>query len=411
MLPVLALALHPVWTQEATLAEVNSWHLAWVMVAALAALRLGETLARADRAGRPAAGAAAAWGLVVGLGAAHHATSVLVSLPLTLALLLLARRHRRIGPGAVVAGIAGLASGLSSVGYVAWRAHHPAAEQWPELEATAAGILAHLDGAQFRSFLGRFAPSAIQQTRLAQWVYPLLVPALAGAAAAWRPPASGATAVRHAFGAAVVLQTGYAFLYGVSDPSPYFLTALALGLELAAEALCSWRPARHAAVAPALAVALAITMAPGLRAAQARAEAYAQLDDLVRRMWGAIPPGRAFVVWDDDMASRLRALQQLESSRADLVVIQPRHLSHPQPRKRFMREWGFDPVARWPDEARGEGAGTERGVRLAVESIVTTINEGSSLPLYVFRPDVPSLRLIQKHAGDSAAVTTGIPAR
>lgn len=411
LLPVLALALHPVWTQETTLAEVNSWHLAWVMLAALCALGLGESLARADRAGRSAAGAAAAWGLVVGLGVAHHATSVLVSLPLSLALLMLAARHRRLGPGAATGAFVGLAAGLASLGYVAWRAYHPAAEQWPELQASAAGIVAHLSGSQFRSFLGRFAPSAIQQARLSQWVYPFLLPALAGAAAAWRPPASGATAVRHALGAAVVLQTGYAFLYGVSDPSPYFLTALALGLALATEGLGSWRPARHVAVAPVLTLALAVTMAPGLRAAQTRAEAYAQLDDLVRRMWGAIPPGRAFVVWDDDMASRLRALQQLEGSRTDLVVIQPRHLSHPQPRERFSREWGFDPIANWPDEARGEGASTERGVRLAVESVVGTINDGSSLPVYVFRPDVPSLRLLQKRAPEPAAVTTGAPAR
>lgn len=406
LLPILAFALNPMWTQEATLAEVNSWHLAWVMLAALVALSLSDALSDETRAGVPATRIALIWGAVAGLGIAHHATSVLFSLPLSLALLMVAAQQRRLTAPAVLALAGGAIAPLASASYVAYRAWHPSRAQWPELEPNAASVLAHLSGSQFRAFLGHFSPSPTHAALLARWIYPWLVPALAGAAAAWRPPASGRTVVRHALGAAVVLQCGYAFLYGVADPGAYFLPVLAIGLALGVEALASRSVVRRhqGMLAPGLMVLLMVLAIPGRDATRARNTAFAQLDDLVRRMWAAVPPGPAFVVWDDDMASRLRTLQTLEHNRTDIEVIQPRHLSHAAPRARFMATHGFDPLASVPAMAQGPAPADEAAARQGVEAIEATINARSPLPVYLFRPELPSLRLLQKNAADSMGV-------
>ena len=65
----------------------------------------------------------------------------------------------------------GAALPLTALGYVAWRAWHPAAAQWPELAPSWDAVGAHLSGAQFRAFLGRFAPSPVQQERA--WTSPI----------------------------------------------------------------------------------------------------------------------------------------------------------------------------------------------------------------------------------------------
>lgn len=409
LVPVLALAANPMWTQEATLAEVNAWHLAWAMLAALAAMRVAAALDSERDAGHPAPSPAALWGFVAGAGFAHHATAILFVTPLSLALLIVGSRRRRLGPATVAAFALGAALPLTALGYVAWRAWHPAAAQWPELAPSWDAVGAHLSGTQFRVFLGRFAPSPIQQERLARWIFPWLVPAALGALGAWRPPASSATAVRHALGAAVLLQCGYASLYGVSDPAPYFLPAIALGLALFTCGAASLAQGRlgAGALAPGLLVLALATALPGLATARQRGDSLATFDDLLRRMWNSLPPGPGFVVWDDDMASRLRGFQQLEGSRADLIVVQPRHLSHAAPRAAFRAAHGFDPLAQLPPEAAAPlpGAAGDAAARRGVESITATINTSSPLPVYVLHPEIPSLRRLTKPSADSSAVT------
>lgn len=406
LLPVAALAANPVWTQEATLAEVNAWHVAWCLLAALAALRVARTFDDdSPLAGRVRADAAL-WGFVFGCGAAHHATSVLVALPLTLALAIVANRRGRLGFATIATFAAGALPPLACLGWVAWRAWHPAAGQWPVLDATWASVADHLTGAQYRAFLGRFAPSPRQAALLAQWIWPPLVPAVVGALLAWRPPASSATAVRHAIGAATVLSCGYALLYGVSDPAPYFLPALALGLALASGSAAGMLARRSwsGGAATALLVALLLGAVPQLKVASDRNDTFANLDTLIRRMWDAIPPGEAFVIWDDDMASRLRGFQQLDGSRADLIVVQPRMLSHRAPYRRFVAEHHFDPMEGlvsdvlpldWNPLSSG----------YVVNGIIARINGATPLPVYTFNPGVQSLRRLNKPSADSSAVT------
>jgi len=104
VLPVAALALNPAWLGAARYAEINSWHVAWVAGACLLAW---TTAVRLSARARPDAAWAlkriALWSALVGVGAAHHATSVLFALPLSVALLAAARPLPRgwVAPAAV----------------------------------------------------------------------------------------------------------------------------------------------------------------------------------------------------------------------------------------------------------------------------------------------------------------------
>jgi hypothetical protein len=385
---VAAFALGPAWTYEATLAEVTSWHVAWAAGAALfAATRLARTAPR----GRALLRDAALWGLLCGAGLAHHRTSVWVLAPLTLALLV---RLRPAGAGAWLAALAGALVPLASYGYVAWRASHPAAVQWPALAPGA--VWEFTSGAGYAHFLGRFAPSEAQRALLARDVFPWLVPALA-AALAW-PFARGATprALRVAFAAAVLAQAAQAFFYGVPDPASYFLAPLALGLALVPALLAGLPPARRLAAPLAVAAALAV-LAAGRdwpRVAVERAATFGRFDALTRSMWAAIPREHGFVIWEDDMWYRLLAYQRLEGVKPGLVVVNPVTLRHPLARRAFAARHGFDPLAGLPPAAAAvEDTEAElEPLRAAVVEALARTGE----PVMVFLPQVPSVRLLRE---------------
>ncbi len=119
LLPVLAFAPQPAWTSIATLAEVYSWHAAWVALACLAAWSGARTLADA-RAGESATRRVALlWGAIVGAGLAHHLTSVFFAAPLTLALATLVARRPRGRVVLALTALVGAVPPLLTLGYVA----------------------------------------------------------------------------------------------------------------------------------------------------------------------------------------------------------------------------------------------------------------------------------------------------
>lgn len=386
LLPVAALAWNPVWTAETTLAEVNSWQVAWTVGAALAAVAAAEWLpsrARRDRA-------ALVWGLLFGAGLVHHAGGVLLSVPLSLALVVAARGGRlrfvlRAGAAALLP--------LASLGLVVWRAHHPAGAVWPALEGTTASIVGHLGGALYRGFAGHFAPSPFQRHLLAAYVYPWLALTIAGGVL---PVLLGRGAmVTRVLAGAILLEAAACFAYGVPDPSPYFLPPLALGLALLlarAAAAGALRRARLVLL-PIVVVALLVWAWHGTLVATERRAVLEQFDARVRDMWSRIPAGPAYVVWDDDMAARLRILQLLDGERPELTVVQPRLLSYAAERRRFIAAHGFDPLA-------GVGAGA--GADAAAEQVIEQLARQADRPVLLFLPQVPSLRLLARPGSSGA---------
>ncbi|MEO5988237.1 MAG: DUF2723 domain-containing protein [Candidatus Eisenbacteria bacterium] len=407
LLPAIAFGMNPIWTMECTLAEVNSWHVAWVIGLALFVRWAPDAMSRVERPVSPRR-IAALGGLLVGVGLTHHLTSVFFSLPLGVALLLALGRRDALRPDVLMLGFGTFALALSSIAYVFWRASHPALMQWPLLNPETAWD--HVLGAQYRGYLGHFAPSDVQRRFLSAYVYPWLGPSLLFlltlpivrtrcASRAWRIAVS----------TSAVVQTAYVFRYGVPDPSPYFLPLLALGLALMPAWLAEVVPAvRRSArwIAGPVAVWLIIVSVGWTRIGQQRASTYERFDDLVHRMWLSVPFEDGFVIWGDDMVHRLREYQLLRGEKPRVVALNPAQVTYPGPRAVFIKRFGFDPLAELPSLPPPVDAPSTRAL---FEAIATRINTASPLPVVVFDPAGPSVRLLQKPGGPGPAPAAGIP--
>lgn len=411
------LAINPIWTAEALLAEVYSWHLAWVMAATLVFVSaLRRILGPRPPAPTAVRAGAALWGALIGLGLAHHLTSLLVSLPLTLMLLWAALRQRLLSGGLVLRVGLGMLPPLATYGIVAWRAWHPASVQWPLLAPSPLSLLEHLTGAQYQHFLGRFAPSELHAALLADAGYPLLICGIAalffGAVRGARP-AGERLLYGGLLGASLLITLG-GFRYGVPDPSSYFLPALALGVAATApilasvgERLLSTRPRQFAAGALVLAalVSLALHWGPQLRA---RSQEARDVERLSRTLWAAVPDQEAIVFWPDDAYTRLRQYQLLRGEKPGLFVTAPSLLVSPWPRSEFARRFGFDPlegleVPRLTPGQVGERAAIDR---FHVE-VVRNVTERGALPVILVDPTVPNVRQLRRSAASPRAGGAG----
>jgi hypothetical protein len=170
-----------------------------------------------------------------------------------------------------------------------WHASHEAIVRWPALEPGLRGVLDHVTGAQYRGFLGHFAPSPNQARLLVTEVAPWdsssgCSPALVSL--------RREDAFRRGLAVAVLLQTGACFLYGVPDPelvppdrrSPWD-SALATS-ELVALPVVRRQGMACALLAAALGIA---SLAHGITIAQARLNVMTGFDTLLRRMWASLP--------------------------------------------------------------------------------------------------------------------------
>ncbi len=397
LLPVAAFGFDPVWTAAATVAEVNSWHLAWVAGACLFALGSNAALAATPRDAGLVARRAALWGAYVGLGISHHATSVLVAAPLTLALLFAARPLTR---SLLAPALVGALPLLAAWGYVYARSLHPATGQWGALAPGVRATWEHVTGAGYRHYLGAFAPSAPEQADLAAYVYPWLVPA-ALALLTWSFLAARTPRVlRAALVAAVLAQVLFTLSYGVSDPATYFLPALAIALAAAPAALASWRPARRAGPALASVATCGLLVAAwtwGGTAMERRSDCEG-FDGMLRSMWAAVPLQRGYFVWDDDMCSRLQLYQQLERLRPGLVVVHPRLLMDDGARALFTRRHGEDPLAGGlpPSDANAD---TPAGIAAFADQVAQGLNRAGADSVLVFVARPPALQLLPKPGG------------
>jgi Protein of unknown function (DUF2723) len=403
------LVAHPVWIRATTQAEVHSWHVAWTLGILLLALALTDSRAlpgtpaaepagRVSRLERPG-GAALAWGGLVGLGLAHHATSVLTSGPLTLAIAIGARRRWRWQ--ALPLAVAAALVPLLAYGFIAWRAFHPTAGQWATLGPNWPSVLEHLTGKQYRVYVAGFSPSPEDRALLTSGIYPWLAATLP-ALVFWALAARGASAAcRVGFVAAAGSTLGFIYRYGVSDPSAYFLGPLAISLAVVPAALGLLPGARRIArpVAVAAALAVAVELAFGARAGLRRARMFSSNEALLHRLWRAVPVECGFVIWTDDRIALLLGYQILGGEKPGLEVVAPVQLSQDWPRARFIARHGFDPVSR-ADIAAEAGRVHPRNVsdlRMLLSRVIEMrINAQSPLPVVRFRPEVPDVQVLAK---------------
>jgi hypothetical protein len=383
-LPAVAFGMDPAWTQETCLAEVYSWHVAWVLGASLFVLQAMQEIAAAGSRARVQR-IAAFGGLLAGLGLTHHLTSVFLLIPLGMALLLALMRTGAFGIRVLAIGLGGFAIGVSSIAYLFWRASHPGPVQWPMLGPDT--VWQHLLGGQYGSYLGGFAPIPLQQRLLAQHVYPWLAPGLLALLAA---PFSRWPAVprewRFALAVAGILQTASVFAYGVPDPSAYFLAVLALGLAVLPAWLAAAMPVlrrRGAWLAGVAALALAVASAVWFRIGYERIGFYERFDGTLRQLWRRVPFDEGFVVFGDDLVYRLWEYQLLGGEKPRVIALNPALLTYPRYHQAFLARHGFDPLAEPPYLPPVVDAASKRAWYKAVTD---RINYSSPLPVVRFDP-------------------------
>ena len=409
LVPAALFGLNPIWTFETTLAETGAWHVAWAAGAVLLCRHLLEALEGSGAQGevRLRRGAVS-WGLVCGLGLAHHLTALLLALPLTAALIMRLRPRASL-TGVWLPALTGASLPLLTYGIIAWRAFHPAAVQWPLLEPTWTSFVDHVTAAQYRAYFGAFHPSTGQAASLTRYAYPFLgLAALALATAIATAEFRARRDTLLAMSAGLVIQCAVIFSYGVPDPTSYFLPVLGLGLVAMAPAAV-WLGgriggrSRRVVAAGALVIAVFVLVVPWIRTGWERRDAYLRNERMLRGMWQSITTERALVLWADDMVYRLHIWQVLDGEKPGLEVLNPATLSHPWPRRQFARVHGFDPVdgIELPDAGIAAGGLSKGQADDLVGRLAQRLNEESALPVIVFDPSVPSVRLLRKPASQS----------
>jgi hypothetical protein len=407
LIPILLFGLNPLWTYETTLAEVYSWHLAWVCATCFCAAWILRSVhtdespvgewAWMQRAG--------VWGTICGLGAIHHLTSVLVAAPLSVALCIALANKRQLTWRRVASAAVAFTVCLGVYAFVAWRAFVPALWQWPALAPTWMGVKEHIFAVRYAGFLGTFRPSEVQADLLRSYLYPWVVPATGLLiAAAFLPATPWQRTTLRALAATAVIGLGYAFNYGVPDPSSYFLAPLAIacaGLVPCGMGLIAWkRQLRSVSVAVGILLML-IACGAGVRwvqVAEGRKVTLEKFDAEMEAMWQTVSYDSAFVVWGSDMHTRLVEYQLLRGEKPGIRVIDPGLLAQSYPRSRFIAEYGIDPV---PGAGPGAGVLTAVGIdeveRFTAE-MAHHLNQRSPLPVIVFDPIRKSVRLLRKES-------------
>jgi hypothetical protein len=403
LVPVSLFAFQPVVLGEATRAEINSWSLAWACGAAYLFVRLCAEIEDGEASPRDLGRGAAAWGLVVGIGLAHHLTSILISFPLSIGWIAALALRKRLSPRLLLSAVAAALLPIASYGIIAWRAWHPARVQWAWLEPGLASVFAHITGAQYRLFVGNFAPSPVQRELLASAAYPFLIP---GAALLLLGVARSRSAAQRVESAALLvaaaLATAFVFVYGVPDPAPYFLPAMALGVAAATPAIAAIPGVDSRAGRLALGgagLAGLILIVPWLRDAREERGATMAFEKMVRSMWAAIPPDTAIVSWTDDRFLRLSEYQILLGEKPALLVITPDVLFAKSMRDTIRRRFGVDPLAgfRPPRLAARMPPEEEKAIISASRrQLIEDLNRRIRAPVILFDPTVPIVWQMKK---------------
>ena len=284
--------------------------------------------------------------------------------------------------------------------------------QWPDYIPGWRGFLYHVTGQQYRTLLGFFLPSPEQQRTLAAQVYPLLVPALALLlVAAVRARDLASRAIRWGLLAAALAGVAHVFLYGVNDPASYFHAPLALGYLALPPLGAAWLGSRAASRRLAWAAAALFSLGvlalwvPWLGEARERVRTWGVADRRLHELWLAIPVDSGVVFWPSDALYKLREYQLLGGERPGLEVQHPLNLVGSRERLRYLAEYGFDPTEGMPVWSAADGAGSRAGERIAYATrlVIANVNRHRRVPVVLFDPALPAIRVLEKPAPDSSA--------
>jgi hypothetical protein len=404
-LPVVVLGFNPVWMVECTMVEVHTWQMAWACGTALVFVGLLDALEQGGASLSRFAWRMAGWGLLCGLGGAHHTTSVFLAGSMTVALGIALARAQRLHAWVPLVWLAAGVVPLLSYAWVGYRAFHPGdAFLWPPLEPNLRSVLAHVTANAYHVYLGRWAPGQTQLAWLKMYVLPFLLPGLALLAWQWLAARGARRLVLGALLVAAVAQAGFTFRYGVPDPDAYFLpplVAVLLALVPAGASLLARLRARRSAVAmatSAIVVLLGFWGVMHFRMLEIRRDALTQADTYFHAMWSQIPNGRALVVWPRDEFVMLKEYQRFNGEKPLLDVQCTGMLFYARPRALFQAKYGFDPLALVdsehlaaplrPEFMIGQQTGPAQAHQYAL--VHQCLAERSKIPVVAFDPPRPT---------------------
>ncbi len=235
---------------------------------------------------------------------------------------------------------------LLAYGWIAWRAFHPAAYQWPLLEPSLASVWSHVTGAIYAgAYLGRSLTESFA-TLGVHGAVTLAGATLLALGFPFAAPAGPCRTLAVGLAAAAALQFLFVAVYGVPDVEAYALAPLVAGLATLPAAIARFGRANVASLACAgIAAALAFAVPGSLAGARGRAANTAAVEARIREVWRSIPFERGIVFWADDHVTRLVAYQRLEGERPRLVIENPKLLTWAPVRESFRRRVGVDPLA------------------------------------------------------------------
>ncbi len=405
LLPAFVFGCNPIWTYETTLAEVNSWHVAWVTGIVFTYIVFIRKLVPAENlsAGTFAQRDAAAWGFLCGIGAAHHVTAGLVALPLTISLVWMGLRLKRLHYSTLfLMLIAGLLP-LVSYGFIVWRAFNPAAWQWPVLAPEWSSIYRHVTAAGYGGYLGYFQPDSIQQGFLVRYVYLWLFPSfLVLSVSSFFIRTRPESIILRSLAVTAAACILFCFLYGVSDPSAYFLAPMAISLCGATAALhmaAGMRALRggfRAACAAVLLPLIILLSVEGINTSVYRRNLFNDFYNYTHSVWKSLPFDKGFFIWSDDNYERFIGYQLLYGEKPNIEIVNPVELGYKYPRDRFVARHGFDPhadIAPFSETANTHDTPARK--KEYGDSIARNIINRSTMPVAVFDGEQRSLRIFK----------------
>jgi hypothetical protein len=411
---MLLFGCNPMVHMEATLAEVYSWHLAWVGLSTTLWIAIIWFLNSTGSAGAqdPRLKVLAIfWGITCGVGGAHHVTALLVAAPYSVAIAWVLWKQGRLSPALFGCVAAGVAIPLSSYLWILWRASFPARFHWPTLVPGWRSFYEHITAALYRGlYVGNFEPSIIHRRFLMEYIYPYILAGIGGLA--WLghklPPGFQRT-VFTGLTATLVLNLAYNFNYGVPDPTPYFLGCLFIlkpVLVVAFVRACGLLggKARRIAIIVGLLIAGVIMPAWWHRVNGSRSQFFENVDQDLRGLWMRIPEGPVMVFWPDDMIHKLMEYQSIGGEKPQAQLIHTRMLANPAPRSQFIAKYGFDPIQLPPQAGEPDWKLSESAVigetadpeARKLGLIHANVNARTTVPVVLFDPGKGSVRLLRK---------------
>ncbi len=260
-----------------------------------------------------------------------------------------------------------------------------------------------MTAAGYGGYLGYFQPDSIQQGFLVRYVYLWLFPSfLVLSVSSFFIRTRPESIILRSLAVTAAACILFCFLYGVSDPSAYFLAPMAISLCGATAALhmaAGMRALRggfRAACAAVLLPLIILLSVEGINTSVYRRNLFNDFYNYTHSVWKSLPFDKGFFIWSDDNYERFIGYQLLYGEKPNIEIVNPVELGYKYPRDRFVARHGFDPhadIAPFSETANTHDTPARK--KEYGDSIARNIINRSTMPVAVFDGEQRSLRIFK----------------